>query len=257
VLLIGKAVLVTGGARGIGAAVAEACLREGAIVTLADIDGEGIVATVQRLGRDRVFGLQLDVRQDDELRRGVDRAAQLMGTIDVLVNNAGVLRMGSFLEMPVGDWDLVFDVNVKGVLLCSRAVVERAMIPAGRGAIVNVSSVAGKTGLPEQAGYSAAKAAVIALSRVMALELAAYSIRVNAVCPGAVDTELFDSCLTWTAERHGQSPETLRAHWLAPSLLGRLILPEEVAQLIVFLASDAASAITGTNVNVDGGVAPY
>jgi NAD(P)-dependent dehydrogenase (short-subunit alcohol dehydrogenase family) len=255
--LTNKTVMITGGAQGIGAAVAAGCVREGARVVIADLDSAGAQITVRRLGEGRAHAVKLDVRQPEDVRRAVHEATHWLGGIDILVNNAGVLRMGALLDAADEDWDLVFDVNLKGVFLCSREVVQQQMRPARSGSIVNMSSVAGKTGLPEQAAYSAAKAAVVNLSRVMAMEFAPFNVRVNAVCPGAVDTELFQECLTWTAEHHREDRQALLARWLTPSLLGRLIRPEEVANAVIFLASDESSAITGTTLNVDGGVAPY
>jgi 3-oxoacyl-[acyl-carrier protein] reductase len=177
--------------------------------------------------------------------------------LSVLVNNAGVLRMSAALESSADEWLDVFGVNVEGLMTMSR-LAARSMIERGSGGrIINVSSVAAKVGLADQAHYAASKAAVLNLSRTLAKEWAVHGIGVLAVCPGAVDTDLFRQCLTWSAQRYGREPEALLQEWLKDSLVGRLITPEEVGSLIAYLATPAAAAITGCSVNIDGGVSPY
>jgi NAD(P)-dependent dehydrogenase (short-subunit alcohol dehydrogenase family) len=173
-----------------------------------------------------------------------------------VVNNAGLLTMDRFLDLTDQDWHDVLNVNVFGTFLVSQ-VFARQMAETGGGRIINVASVGGKVPLPDQAHYCAAKAAVMMLTRCIALELADANIHAFSVCPGAVDTALFRGCLDWTAERDGRDPEALLREWLAPSKLGRFVLPEEVAQMIRYLALGPSAALTGHAISVDGGVAPF
>jgi NAD(P)-dependent dehydrogenase (short-subunit alcohol dehydrogenase family) len=199
---------------------------------------------------------QLDVRDADQVDALVRRVAAEAG-LHVLVNNAGVLTMGEALELEAEDWERTFAVNVMGLMNVARAGA-RVMVDAGHGGrIINLSSVAAKVGLRDQADYSASKAAVLNLSRTLAKEWSPHGIGVVAVCPGAVDTQLFRDCLRWSAQKEGVAEEALLAQWLKESLIGRLIRPGEVASLIAYLASPAAEAIVGCSLNIDGGVSPF
>jgi 3-oxoacyl-[acyl-carrier protein] reductase len=167
----------------------------------------------------------------------------MLGGIEILVNNAGVLKMAPLLEMTVENWDLTFDVNVRAMFVTTQ-VVARSMLGSGGGTIINMASMGGKLGSPNQAHYAASKAAVISLTRVAAMELGPHNITVNCICPGYVLTEMGESTRT---------PEMVQA-WSAKSPLGRLATPSDVANMALFLASDEANYCTGQAMNVSGGM---
>jgi 3-oxoacyl-[acyl-carrier protein] reductase len=240
--MAGKVALVTGGARGIGLATARLLAEEGARVAIGDLgDTQAAVEQVRAAGGD-ALGVRLDVTDAASAEAAVARTIEHFGGLDVLVNNAGVARQGSLFELSEADWDLVMDVNVKGVFLCSRAAARH--LPRG-GAIVNVASLAGRSSSPAMACvYSASKAAVLGLTRHLARELGPRGIRVCAVNPGAVRTDMAANIA---------DPGVLERA-MANTPLGRMIEPEEVAATIVFLASDAASMVTGASLDVNGGI---
>jgi NAD(P)-dependent dehydrogenase (short-subunit alcohol dehydrogenase family) len=227
----GRRALVTGGASGIGRAVAEQLRREGAGVAL--LDREGPIAA--------------DVRDPDAVERAVGEAAKALGGIpDVLVNCAGVYRVAPLLELSSGEWDEVLAVNLRGSFLVGQAVARRLVAARSPGAVVNVASIAAvRADVAEPAAhYNASKAAVVALTQQMAAELAAHRIRVNAVAPGVIETPML---------RLTDDPERARAYLDASVPLRRLGRPEEVAAVICFLASEDAAYVTGACVPVDGG----
>lgn len=251
----GRVALVTGGSRGIGHAVAQELAKRGARVVIGDVD----VEPARRETLDPSAPLQaihLSVEDGNSAARAVEQIEREVGVIDVLVNNAGVLSLAPALELTESEWDRIMDVNAKGTFLCSQ-IVGRGMAERGYGRIVNISSIAAKVALPDQVHYCASKAAVLAITRVFAVELARHGVTVNAVCPGAIDTPLFEACYSWTAERAGVSPEALRDEWVRGIPIGRLIDPVEIGPLVAFLASDAAAAITGQAYNIDGGRVPW
>ncbi|MEN9645465.1 MAG: hypothetical protein RL238_2134 [Actinomycetota bacterium] len=239
--LEGRRALVTGAARGIGAAIAEALHREGAALALLDRESELCARTAEALGA-AAFGVDL---ADPEQTADVTRSAiDSLGGIDIMVNNAGILRMAPLLDITVADWDATFDVNVRAMLVTTQ-VAARAMIAAGdQGCIINMASMGGKVGSPNQAHYAASKAAVIGLTRVTAMELGQHGIRANCICPGYVLTEMGADTRT---------PEMV-AKWSSMSPLGRCAAPSEVADMAVFLASDEARYCTGQAMNVSGGM---
>jgi NAD(P)-dependent dehydrogenase (short-subunit alcohol dehydrogenase family) len=237
----GQRVVVTGGARGIGARVAERFAAEGAHVAILDLLADPGRATAERLGG--VF-VPVDLSDADATRAACADAVSALGGIDVLVNNAGILRFGSVLETTDAEWDAMFAINTRSMLLTTQ-VAARAMIEAGRGgAIVNLASMAGKSGGAGQVAYAASKAAVIALTRVTALELGEHGIRANALCPGYVLTEMGAATRT----------DDQVALWSTYSPLGRLGSPDDVAGVALFLASADGSYLTGQAVNVTGGM---
>ena len=240
--LAGRRVLITGGARGIGAAIAEAFAAEGAKLALLDREGDQCRATAERLGAQ---ALDVDLADPASARSITAAAIETLGGIDVLVNNAGILHMAPLLDISVDDWDRTFDINVRAMLLTTQ-VAARAMIAAdqGGGCIINMTSMGGKVGSPNQAHYAASKAAVISLTRVSAIELGEHGIRVNCICPGYVLTEMGAASRT---------PEMV-AKWCAMSPLGRCAEPSDVADMAVFLASDQARYCTGQAMNVSGGM---
>ncbi len=248
--LKGRTAIVTGGARGIGAAAACALARQGADIIVADlIDGTETVARVEALGR-RAIAVETNVCAPEDVRRMVEKAIEAFGTIDILVNNAGVVHRDSLLETSEATWDRVVGVILKGTFFCIQAVYPH-MRERGYGKIVNVSSISGIIGgavsklddLPEAArgrsgpAYAAGKGGVIALTRWIAKDVAKDGIYVNSIAPGACQTEMtrgFDYNVS-----------------MLP--IARMGQPEEMAEAIVFLASDASSYITGQVLNVDGG----
>jgi NAD(P)-dependent dehydrogenase (short-subunit alcohol dehydrogenase family) len=239
--LAGRRVIITGGARGIGAAIAARFATEGAHLVLLDREGEQCLATAAALG---ATSMVVDLADPADAVRVTQAAVDTLDGVDILVNNAGILHMAPLLEIEVADWDRTFDINVRAMLLTTQ-VAAKAMIAAGTtGSIVNMASMGGKVGSPNQAHYAASKAAVISLTRVAAMELGEHGIRVNCICPGYVLTEMGAATRT---------PEMV-AKWSALSPLGRCAEPAEVADMALFLASDQANYCTGQAMNVSGGM---
>jgi 3-oxoacyl-[acyl-carrier protein] reductase len=240
-----RTAIVTGAGQGIGRAVALRLAREGAHVVAADLNAAQARATAATIEAE---GLQardvvVDVTDPAEVQRMTASAVQFYGGVDILVNNAGVLRPTAVPDISSEEWDLVLNVNLKGVFLCAQAVFA-SMIARGGGRIVNMASMAGRaTSTLGGAHYTAAKAGVLGLSRHLAREWAPHKINVNAVCPGIVDTPMVRESVD--AER--------MARVLAAIPFGRLADPDEIAGLVCFLASDEAAYITGASVDIHGG----
>ncbi|TAJ48960.1 MAG: SDR family oxidoreductase [Herbiconiux sp.] len=239
--LEGKRVVVTGGARGIGAAIARRCAAEGAEVSVLDRLAEQGSAFAQEIG---CHFFPVDLTDGASTTDALGAAIEKLDGIDVLINNAGILRFSPLLDISVEEWDAMFAINTTAMLVTTQ-IAARAMIAAGSGGtIINLASMAGKTGGAGQGHYAASKAAVIALTRVTALELGASGITANCICPGYVLTEM------------GAATRTKAdvAEWSTYSPLGRLADPDDVAGVAVFLASADAGYMTGQAVNVTGGM---
>jgi 3-oxoacyl-[acyl-carrier protein] reductase len=244
-MLSGKVALVTGAARGIGRATAEALAGEGASVVVADVmeeAGRAAAAAIAQ-GGGRAHFEALDVTDAASVERVFAATRERFGGLDVMVNNAGIVRDARLVKMTVEQWDRVIEVNLKGVFLCGQAAA-RAMIDAGHGgSIINISSVVGLYGNFGQTNYAAAKAGVIGMTRTWARELGRSGIRVNAIAPGFIATEILQD----------MPPKVIDA-MKERTPLGRLGTPADVAQACVWLASDRASFVTGAVVSVDGGL---
>ncbi len=240
----GRIALVTGAARGIGHAIALTFAREGATVVAIDVDAGGLVSStreIQAMGRP-TMGATVDITRAPEVEALVEQVIARFGRIDSLVNNAALIRRGSFVEHRREDWDQVLRVNLGGTFNCIKAVVPQ-MIKQGGGKIVNISSIAGKVGdITAAASYGTSKGAVNALTKSLARDLACHGITVNAVAPHAIET---DMSREWSPEKRRAVIESIP--------LKRMGQPEDVAQAVAFLASEAASFITGEIMDVNGG----
>jgi NAD(P)-dependent dehydrogenase (short-subunit alcohol dehydrogenase family) len=249
----GKVAIVAGGALGIGRAAARKLAAGGASVVICSDREDQVERTVEELrGEDlEVRGTRADVTSAADMRSLVDSAVDLYGGVDVLVNSAGVQRYGTVVETEEDVWDEVLDVNLKGIYLASRHAIPQ-MRQRGGGAIVNVSSVQAFASQTRVAAYTASKGAINALTRAMALDHAQENIRVNAVCPASVDTPM----LRWSANlfKGDKSVEETLEDWGKMHPLGRVARPEEVAEVIGFLASPRSSFVTGGDYKVDGGM---
>ena len=243
-LLDGRRAVVTGAARGLGEAIAKAFLTQGASVVVADIDETGAKATAEALARatgGTAIGVGCDVTDEQAVRALIDRAGTEFGGLDVLVNNAGILRNKSLAEAALSDFRDLIDVHVQGSWLGIKYAAP-LLAAAGGGSIVNMSSIGGKAGLAGQTNYSTAKAAILGLTKAAAKELAGDRIRVNAILPGIINTAMAAQL----------SPDDL-ARRVQDIPLGRLGDPAEIGDAAVFLASDMSSYVTGATLEVSGG----
>jgi meso-butanediol dehydrogenase / (S,S)-butanediol dehydrogenase / diacetyl reductase len=249
----GRGVVVTGAAQGMGRAIAEAFLTEGARVVLADLNEEGVVTTAGELGQNgNTFAVRCDVTKADDVTSLVESALDHLGAVDVFVNNAGTITMRQVIDLGEDEWDLVMDVNAKGVFLCTRAVLPH-MLERKSGSIVNIASQAGKRGYKLFAHYCASKAAVIVFSKGVALEVAPH-VRINCVCPGIVNTDMMEREYAWEQAMTGEAKESIQKRWMSGIPMGRFQEPEHIARVAMFLASDDASEMTGQAINVTGGM---
>ena len=245
--LEGRAALVTGAASGIGRSIARRFADEGARVALADLDGDAAAACAEGLSGDAV-ALTVDVTDGPSIERAVASVTERFGRLDTVVNNAGIPMVGAAHDLAEDDWDRVMAANLKSVYLVSRAAWPR-LREAGGGSITSTASIAGVWGTMGQAGYAAAKAGVIMLTRCMALDGAGDRIRANCVCPGFVATPMLERYLEAQPD-----PEAARSGATALHPLGRLGEPGDIANAFVYLASDDARWVTGTALTVDGGL---
>ena len=242
-----KVALVTGGSRGMGRAIALGFAREGADVAVNyrshEDEALSAVKEVQKLGR-RAIAVRADVASAGEVRAMVDRVIQEFGRIDILVNNAGILRRAPFLEITEAEWDSILDTNLKGCFLVTQAVA-REMVKRQSGVIINMSSIGQQVAGPNVAHYNTSKGGVAQLTRQAALELVDYGIRVNAICPGLIETDM---------NRQDIAQDEFRAKRLAGIPMKVIGKPEDVVGAALFLASDESRLVTGTHLFVDAGV---
>jgi sorbitol-6-phosphate 2-dehydrogenase len=251
-----RVAVVTGAGQGLGEALARRLAAEGTAVVVADINGEaaaGVAGSIRETGA-RALGVRVNVADEDEVGGMVRTAVEEFGSLDILVANAGVLRAHDILEFPLEEWKLVLDVNLTGYFLCAREAA-RVMARQGRGTIVQINSKSGKKGSFRNSAYAASKFGGIGLTQSLALDLAPYGVRVNAVCPGnLLDGTLWQQSLyEQYAKKWGLSPEEVRKKYEEQVPLGRGCTYEDVGNVVVFLASDESSYMTGQAINVTGG----
>lgn len=244
-MLAGKTALVTGASRGIGKAIALELAKQGANVAVnyagSQAKAEEVVAQIKEMGREAI-AIQANIAKAEPVANMVKEVISTFGSLDILVNNAGITKDNLMMRMKEEDWDTVIDTNLKGVFLCSKAVM-RQMMKQRHGRIINIASVVGVLGNAGQANYVAAKAGVIGLTKTMARELANRNITVNAVAPGFIETDMTD-----------QLPSEIKEEMLKQIPLGILGAPEQVANVVRFLASEDSSYMTGQTLHVDGGM---
>lgn len=239
-----KVVIVTGSGRGIGKQIARKFAEEGATVVIADVDAEAAKSFTNELA-DMAFqsmGIQVDITQEKQVKAMIEQVLESFGRIDILVNNAGVALNKPFLETSLEDWERLIRVNLTGTFICAQAVA-REMVKNRYGKIVNIASISGQKGGQGRAAYGAAKAGIIQLTKVMAVELSSEYINVNAISPGPVDTDQSRECHT---------PATRKAY-IDRIPMRRYSSKEEIAAGVLFLASDDSSGVSGHIFNVDGG----
>ncbi|MBV9827722.1 MAG: 3-oxoacyl-ACP reductase FabG [Alphaproteobacteria bacterium] len=246
----GRVALVTGGARGIGAATAERLAEDGAAIAIGDLDGNGAEATARQIAERygvKAVGLKVNVASAAEVEAVVGEIAARLGSLDILVNNAGITRDNLVHKMTDDDWDSVAAVHLKGAFLCSRAA-QREMVKRNWGRIVNLSSVSA-LGNRGQTNYSTAKAGLQGMAKTLAIELGRYGITANAVAPGFIDTEMTRA----TAIRLGRDPEEWKEERAREIPVRRAGVPRDIANVIAFLCSDEASFVSGQVIYVAGG----
>lgn len=242
--LEGKVAIVTGGASGIGQRIAEVFVEEGARVLIADVDGDGIGAMIARLGHNYADGAQADVRDEDSVRKMVEQAARRFGRLDIAVNNAGVGGFSPIQSYPLADWERVIGISLTGTFLCTKHVAAQLIAQGQGGSIINIASLNAIQPAEGFAAYCAAKAGVVGLTKVAALELGRHHIRVNAIGPGLIHTPAVAPMLAIPG---------LEEAFVQEAPLGRAGEPDDVARLALWLASDESALMTGQALYLDGG----
>jgi NAD(P)-dependent dehydrogenase (short-subunit alcohol dehydrogenase family) len=250
-----KVALITGAGAGIGRATALLFAEEGAKVVVQDVKTTAAEETVQLIMKagGEAVAIDGDVTSRVDAEAMVKKAVETYGRLDVLFNNAGIWRGGTILDISEEDWDRTIDVNVKGIYLVSRYAVQQMMRQEG-GSIINAASVAALRGSPMSAAYNASKGAVLLLTKCMALDFGRYGIRVNCTCPGVIETQMADELLTYRSLGDDDRKQALLETYEERHASGRLGRPEEVATVVLFLASDESSFVTGAAWPVDGGL---
>jgi len=254
-LFKGKNVVITGAAGGIGKGISKAFAKEGAKIALIDFDEKNLKEFSEELSSNNYYVKDyiLDVRKEAEVIKVISRVLKDFNKIDILVNSAGVSTMNYFWKFTEEEWDFVLDVNLKGVWLVTKHITPH-MIERKKGKIVNISSMGGKRAGKFFAHYNASKFGVIGLTQAAALELAPYGINVNSVCPGWVKTPMQDREIVWDAKiRNLKDPKDVIKGYIQRTPLNRLCYPEDVANVVLFLASDSANFMTGQAINITGG----
>jgi meso-butanediol dehydrogenase / (S,S)-butanediol dehydrogenase / diacetyl reductase len=244
--LKGKVAIVTGGSSGIGEAISQTLAKEGASVAIADIKTGSTAEKIRDGGGEATF-IQTDVRKENDVKRFVEETLRRYGQVDILCNNAGVELVRPLVETTTSDWERVIDTNLKGVFLFSREVLPH-MMKRKEGLVVNIASQLGLVGLPGLSAYCASKGAVITMTKAMALECARFGVRVNAVCPGAIDTPMVQREVNLESD-----PAAARHDMIGRHPLGRLGRSDEIAQAVLFLSTPRSSFITGHSLVADGG----
>jgi NAD(P)-dependent dehydrogenase (short-subunit alcohol dehydrogenase family) len=243
-----KIAIITGGGSGIGRATCQRFAEEGARVVVADINQKGGKETVALLPKGKAVFVKADVSQEDQVKRLIRRAVQAFGKLDILVNNAAAFVFGRVEEATLEDWNRVLGTNVLGPAWCVKHAVPE-MKKAGGGAIVTIGSISSFIAQPDYVPYNTSKSALINMTRCLAMDLAQFNIRANVVCPGVIRTPTLVRLIAeWK-----MTPEDIQREWGNHHLLKRLGEPREIANAVLFLASDEASFITGTHLMVDGG----
>ncbi len=257
-----KVAIVTGAGRGIGRAIGLRLAREGARITVADLDQANAQSVAEEItaADGRAHVLKIDVTQKDDVERMVRETVDQFGRLDILINNAGIGLVAPLMDTDEESWDALMNVNAKGVLLCSQAAARQMLAQGDGGRIINNASGAGKIapGKGVHLGaYAASKHAVVALTKQMGLELSDHGILVNCVCAGIVDTPMWDLIDRQTAELQGVPVGSVKEAAVASIPLGRIQQPEDVANMVAFLTSPDADYLTGQTYNVCGGLLPY
>ena len=256
-ILKDKIAIVTGAGVGIGAASAMALSEAGATVVVADIDAaaaQGMAKSITDKGGSAV-ALTADCGNVERIQAMIDETVQGFGRLDIILNNAGVTRRAGIMDITEADWDRIHRVNAKGVFFCLQSAAAAMINQKGGGRIINIASIAGRGYAgTSNAAYAASKGAVISLTRTAAQQLARHDINVNAVCPGVTNTALSQANLTVRAQQEGISVEEMTKRRAAMIPIGRPNAPEDIAAMVVFLASPASRNITGQSYNVDGGI---
>jgi NAD(P)-dependent dehydrogenase (short-subunit alcohol dehydrogenase family) len=249
-----KVVVLTGAASGIGKATAELFAKEGAIQIISDIDEDSLKKTFESLGeaKNKTFMMKVDVRNPSEVRTMIEKAIELHGKIDVLIVNAGVVRVGPVDTFPDEDYDLLINVNLKGThYTCKYAIPY--FKKQKYGSIITLASVAAHIGQTAHANYCSTKAGVLGYTRALALDLAPFNVRVNSVSPGATDTPMLQSDVAKQARDRGLSYDVVRKEFEEEGVMGRWAKPEEIANGILYLATEESSYMTGADLRLDGG----
>jgi len=241
-----KVAIITGARGGIGLGIAEEIAKEGARVVIADInlkDCEKACKKLEKKYKGKTLAVKVDVSKKEEVEEMVKQTVKKWGRLDIMVNNAGIVKFIPITETSEEDWDLILKVNLKGVFLCSQAAAKQ-MIKQRRGKIISIASIAGLVGFENIGAYCASKGGIIALTKEMALELAKYNIKVNAIAPGVIKTKMTEAML---------KDKKTRENLLAQTPMGRVGKPEEIGKAAVYLASDDSDFVTGHTLVVDGG----
>ncbi|AME07039.1 dihydroanticapsin 7-dehydrogenase [Bacillus siamensis] len=247
--LTDKTILITGGASGIGYAAVQAFLNQQANVVVADIDEAQGEAMIRKENNDRLHFVRTDITDEPACQNAIRSAADKFGGLDVLINNAGIEIVAPIHEMELSDWNKVLNVNLTGMFLMSKHAL-KYMLKSGKGNIINTCSVGGVVAWPDIPAYNASKGGVLQLTRSMAVDYAKHNIRVNCVCPGIIDTPLNEKSFL---ENNEGTLEEIKKEKAKVNPLLRLGKPEEIANVMLFLASDLSSYMTGSAITADGG----